>query len=344
MLGVWDKWGVRYPVSVLSVDNCQVVQAKTRLSCGYTALQLGVGEAKLKRVNKPLLGHYDAVKNYANTHSEEKSYVVNRKLMEFHVSDDCLLEPGTPIFATHFVPGQLVDICGISKGKGFQGAMKRHNFAGGRASHGNSLNHRTLGSTGCRQDPGKVFKGKKMPGRMGGDVKTIQNMKILKIDVSRNLIYVKGSVPGQKGAFLRVSDAVKGPFFPPAAVATDPSKFSVSDNIYTPYPVPIPTMSSSQRALLIQSLQQRHIQQVQKMQMDAAKAGGKNKSAKLNVEETSAKVDAILSLWASTAGVNRSVGQLNNVEQVQAVEVAGIPGAAEIDPVKGVEVTDPYAL
>lgn len=319
MLAVWDKWGVRYPVTVLHVDNCRVVQTKTFENDGYCALQLGVGEAKLKRVNKPLLGHFKAAAKLAGTENNEVS--VNRKLREFHVSPDCTLAPGTQIFATHFVPGQLVDVCGVSKGKGFQGAMKRHNFAGGRASHGNSLNHRTLGSTGCRQDPGKVFKGKKMAGRMGGDRKTIQNMKVLKIDVTRNLLYVQGSVPGQKGAFLRVTDAVKGPFYPPAAVTHPasplrPAPFELSANAYNPYPLPIPTMTAMQRDELISHLVKR----------------GDARDLK----------EAVVSLWASTAGVSRAAGQLLNVD-VSAL--AGTDGdAPEIDPGKGVEVSDPYVL
>ena len=196
MLAIFDKWGIRHPCTVLQLDMCQVVQAKSVENEGYTALQIGIGESKLKNVRKPLLGHF------AEQFGEKinsKDIIASRKLMEFKVTPDCVLAPGTPIFATHFVPGQLIDVCGISKGKGFQGAMKRHNFSGGRASHGNSLSHRVLGSTGANQDPGKVFKGKKMPGRMGSDRKTLQNLRILKIDVNRNLLFVKGAVPGQKG-------------------------------------------------------------------------------------------------------------------------------------------------
>lgn len=170
MLAYWNKWAERIPVTALQLDNCQVVQVKTQATDGYDGLQLGVGEAKLKRVKKPLLGHYSKF-----------SLVPNRKLWEFRVSKDCLLKPGTKIPATHFVPGQLVDVAGTSKGKGFQGVMKRWGFGGGNASHGNSVSHRVPGSTGCRQDPGRVFKNKKLPGRMGGERVTVQNLQILKV-------------------------------------------------------------------------------------------------------------------------------------------------------------------
>lgn len=143
-----------------------------------------------------------------------QSETISRKLAEFRVTADALLPVGTQIAALHFVPGQLVDVCGTSKGKGFQGAMKRWNFGGGPASHGNSLAHRALGATGQCQDPGRVFKNKKMPGRMGGQRTTVQNLYLLKIDTERQLLYVKGAVPGCNGSFVRVSDAVKGPFHP----------------------------------------------------------------------------------------------------------------------------------
>jgi len=206
MLPIWDKWGCRIPTTVLQLDACQVVQVKQDHTDGYTSIQLGVGEAKLKNVKKPQLGHYN-----------KAGVVPNRKLVEFKVTPDAILPVGTKIRAMHFVPGQLIDVCGTSKGKGFCGAMKRWNFGGGRASHGNSLSHRVLGSIGCRQDPGRVFKGKKMPGRMGTERITVQNLKIVKIDPSRDLIYVHGAVPGNNGSFLRLVDAVKGPFYPSPA-------------------------------------------------------------------------------------------------------------------------------
>jgi len=203
MLPVWDKWGERHPATVLHLDECQVVQVKTEENNGYYSMQLGVGEAKPSRVNISSQGHFDKF-----------GVKPKRKLMEFRVTPDALLSPGTKISAMHFVPGQLVDVCGVSKGKGFAGVMKRWNFGGGRATHGNSLAHRIPGSTGCRQDPGRVFKNKKMPGRMGGEKITAQNLFILKIDPIRDLLYVKGAVPGSNGTFVRIVDAVKGPFYP----------------------------------------------------------------------------------------------------------------------------------
>eukprot|EP01038_Epipyxis_sp_PR26KG_P007473 gene7473-10186_t len=203
MLAFFDKWGVRFPATVLQVDNCEVVQVKTVETNGYTALQLGAGEAKLSRVKVTELGHFKKAGVYPK-----------RKLWEFRVTPDCLLDVGTKISALHFVPGQLIDACGTSKGKGFQGVMKRWNFKGGRATHGNSLSHRNGGATGGRQDPGRVFKNQKMAGRMGGERTTVQNLIILKIDPKRNLIFVKGAVPGTNGSFLRIVDAVKGPFYP----------------------------------------------------------------------------------------------------------------------------------
>jgi large subunit ribosomal protein L3 len=203
MLPMWDKWGVRFTVTVLQVDNCFVVQHKTIENEGYEALQLSVGEAKTKNVRLPQRGHFF-----------KSGVLPGRQLQEFRITPDAALPIGTQVKCTHFVPGQLVDVCGISKGKGFQGAMKRHNFSGGRATHGNSKNHRTLGSTGGAQDPGRTFKGQKMPGRMGGERVTTQNLKVMRLDPSRNVLYIKGAVPGPKGSFVRITDAVKGPFFP----------------------------------------------------------------------------------------------------------------------------------
>lgn len=203
MLAIWDKWGQRHAVSILQLDDCRIVQVKTEETDGYCAMQLGVGEAKPSRVTISRAGHFEKI-----------GIVAKRKLAEFRVTPDALIEAGTQIKATHFIPGQLVDVCGISKGKGFTGVMKRWNFGGGRATHGNSLAHRIPGSTGCRQDPGKVFKNKKMAGRMGGERCTVQNLVVLKIDQQRDILYVKGAVPGAKGNFVRVVDAVKGPFYP----------------------------------------------------------------------------------------------------------------------------------
>ena len=198
MTRIFTDAGEQVPVTVLKVDNCQVVSQRTEEKNGYTAVQLGVGLAKVKNTPKALRGHF------AKASVEPK-----RKVAEFRVSADNLIEVGAEITADHFVVGQFVDVTGTSKGKGFQGVMKRWNFAGGRATHGNSLSHRIPGSTGQRQDPGKVFKGKKMAGHMGDERVTSQNLRIVKTDVARGLIMVEGAVPGAKGGFILVRDAVK---------------------------------------------------------------------------------------------------------------------------------------
>jgi large subunit ribosomal protein L3 len=198
MTRIYTDDGVNVPVTVLRMENCQVVSHKTEEKNGYTALQLGVGTAKVKNVTKPMRGHFAVAK------VEPK-----RKLAEFRVSPDNMVEVGAEITADHFVPGQKVDVTGTSIGKGFAGAMKRHNFGGLRASHGVSVSHRSHGSTGQCQDPGKVFKGKKMAGHMGATRVTTQNVEVVKTDAERGLILIKGSVPGSKGAWIMVRDAVK---------------------------------------------------------------------------------------------------------------------------------------
>ena len=192
--------GSHVPVTVLKVDNCQVVAVKTAESDGYTALQLGVGAAKVKNVSKPMRGHF------AKSRVEPK-----RKLAEFRVSDDAVIDVGAELTAGHFVAGQHVDVVGTSIGKGFAGAMKRHNFGGLEASHGVSISHRSHGSTGNSQDPGKVFKGKKMAGHLGDARTTVQNLEIHSTDADRGLILVAGAVPGAKGGYVLVSDAKKRP-------------------------------------------------------------------------------------------------------------------------------------
>ena len=187
--------GRHVPVTVLSLENCQVVSQRTQERDGYVALQLGAGAAKAKNVAKPQRGHF------AKAEVEPKA-----QLVEFRVSDDALVDVGAEISADHFVPGQFVDIAGHTQGKGFAGAMKRWNFGGLRATHGVSVSHRSHGSTGQRQDPGKVFKNKKMA---GDRQRTQQNLEVVLTDVERGLIFVKGSVPGSKGTWLMVSDAVK---------------------------------------------------------------------------------------------------------------------------------------
>ncbi len=200
MSAFFAEGGAHIPVTVLKVDNCQVVAQRTQDRDGYSALQLGVGEAKVKNVSKQMRGHF------AKSKVEPK-----RKLAEFRVSDDALIDVGAELTADHFIEGQYVDVVGTSKGKGFAGGMKRHGFGGLRASHGVSISHRAIGSTGQCQDPGKVFKGKKMAGQMGDVQVTSQNLQVVSTDTDRGLILVKGAVPGSKGGFILVSDAVKKP-------------------------------------------------------------------------------------------------------------------------------------
>lgn len=198
MTRVFTDDGRHIPVTVLKVDNCQVVAQRTEDKHGYTALQLGAGLAKVKRTSRAQRGHFAVAK------VEPK-----RKVAEFRVSADNLIDVGAEITADHFVAGQYVDAIGTSIGKGFAGAMKRHNFGGLRASHGVSISHRSHGSTGQCQDPGKVFKGKKMAGHMGAERVTTQNLQVVETDVERGLILVKGAVPGAKGGWVFLRDAVK---------------------------------------------------------------------------------------------------------------------------------------
>jgi large subunit ribosomal protein L3 len=198
MTRLFTDEGTHVPVTVLKVDNCQVVAQRTAEKDGYTALQLGVGTAKVKNVTQPQRGHF------AKAKVEPK-----KKLAEFRVSEDALVEVGAEITAAHFVPGQLVDVVGTSIGKGFAGGMKRHNFGGLRASHGVSISHRSLGSTGQRQDPGKTFKNKKMAGHMGARRVTTHNLKIVVADEERGVLMIQGSVPGSEGGWVLIKDAVK---------------------------------------------------------------------------------------------------------------------------------------
>src|SRR5215469_8047655 len=198
MTRVFDAEGNHVPVTVLKVDNCQVVAVRTRECDGYTALQLGVGATKIKNVSKPLRGHFAKAKVEPKAH-----------LAEFRISEDALLPVSAEITAEHFVPGQFVDVVGISIGKGFAGAMKRHNFGGLSASHGVSISHRSHGSTGQRQSPGKTFKNKKMAGHLGAARVTTQSLQVISADASRGTLLIKGSVPGSTGGYLIVQDAAK---------------------------------------------------------------------------------------------------------------------------------------
>ncbi|TCP40496.1 50S ribosomal protein L3 [Rhodovulum marinum] len=192
--------GRQVPVTVLQLDGCQVVAQRTAEKDGYTAVQLGAGAAKAKRVPAPMRGHF-----------AKSNVAPKRKLAEFRVAPENLIEVGAEITADHYFEGQYVDVSGTSIGKGFAGAMKRHNFGGLRASHGVSISHRSHGSTGQCQDPGRVFKGKKMAGHMGAARVTTQNLQVVKTDADRGLIMVKGAVPGAKGGWVTIKDAVKKP-------------------------------------------------------------------------------------------------------------------------------------
>ena len=198
MTRLFTDEGSHVPVTVLKLDQCQVVAVRTAEKDGYTAVQLGIGKAKVKNVGKPMRGHF------AKAKVEPK-----RKLAEFRVTKDALLDVGAEITAAHFVPGQFVDIAGVTIGKSFQGVMKRWNFRGLEASHGVSISHRSHGSTGQRQDPGRTFRGKKMAGHLGVERVTTQNLKIIATDVARGLVMVQGAVPGSAGGYVRVTDAVK---------------------------------------------------------------------------------------------------------------------------------------
>src|SRR3954451_22524019 len=213
MTRIYTEEGQQVPVTVLKVDNCQVVAQKTADKHGYTALQLGAGTPKIKRLTKADRGHFATAK------VEPK-----RKLQEFRVSADNLIDVGAEITVDHFVPGQYVDVTGTSIGKGYAGGMKRWNFGGLRATHGVSVSHRSIGSTGNRQDPGKTFKNKKMPGHLGAERITTLNLKVVQTDVERGLIMIEGAVPGSKGGWITVRDAVKKA---PPKDLPKPGKFKV---------------------------------------------------------------------------------------------------------------------
>lgn len=198
MTRVFNDLGQHVPVTVLHVDDVEVVAQRTMEKDGYTALQLGGGNAKVKNVTKAERGHFAAAE-----------VAPKRKLCEFRVSEDALVDVGSALSADHFLAGQYVDVVGTSKGKGFAGGMKRHNFGGLRATHGVSISHRSHGSTGQCQDPGRVFKGKKMAGHMGDERVTVQNLEIVETRADEGLILVKGGVPGAKGSWVLLNDAVK---------------------------------------------------------------------------------------------------------------------------------------
>lgn len=194
----FNEFGVDIPVTLLKLDGCKVVAVKTKAKDGYDSVQLGAGNIKSKNVSKSVRGHFAKAK-----------VEVRSKVVEFRVANDALLEVGQEVTVNHYVPGQIVDIAGTTKGKGFAGGMKRHNFRGLEASHGVSISHRSSGSVGQCQDPGKIFKGKKMPGHMGDVRVTMQNLEVMAVDEEKGLIIIAGSVPGSKGSNVLVYDAVK---------------------------------------------------------------------------------------------------------------------------------------
>lgn len=198
MTSIFDEYGGQVPVTVLQIEKCQVTDRKTKSKDGYNAVQVGGFEVKPHKVSKPLKGFF-----------AKNRVAPKKKLVEFRVSEDALLDIGVEIDVNHYVPDQFIDVTGITKGKGFAGVMKRWNFSGLRASHGVSISHRSHGSTGQCQDPGKVFKGKKMAGHMGAGRATQQNLRIVSVDKENNLLLVKGAIPGSKNSYILVKDALK---------------------------------------------------------------------------------------------------------------------------------------
>jgi large subunit ribosomal protein L3 len=215
MTRVFTEGGEHVPVTVLRLAQCQVVAHRTKDKNGYVALQIGSGARRTNNMSKADRGYFG-----------KQNVEPKRKLAEFRVSEDALIPVGAEITADHFIPGQFVDVCGITIGKGFAGGMKRWNFAGLRASHGVSISHRSIGGTGGRQDPGKTFKNKKMPGHLGVDRVTTLNLKVVQTDVERGLILVEGAVPGAKSGWVTVRDAVKKKL---PKEAPKPGKFRVSE-------------------------------------------------------------------------------------------------------------------
>jgi large subunit ribosomal protein L3 len=215
MTRIYTEAGEHVPVTVLRLAGCQVVGHRTKDKNGYVAIQLGAGKRKTNNLNKSDRGYFAAAK------VEPKI-----RLAEFRVSDDAVIPVGAEITADHFVPGQFVDVTGTTIGKGFAGGMKRWNFGGLRASHGVSISHRSIGSTGGRQDPGRTFKNKKMPGHLGVDRVTTLNLKVAKIDVERGLLLIEGAVPGADGGWIRVRDSVKKAL---PKDAPKPGKFKLAD-------------------------------------------------------------------------------------------------------------------
>jgi len=198
MTSYFNDDGSRSPVTLLYIDNCEVINIKRKEKNNYSAVQIGIENIKANKIKKPQKSYFTKLKSNPKKH-----------LKEFKVSEENLIEIGTDINVEHFKKGQFIDVTSISKGKGFAGSMKRHNFSGGRASHGVSVSHRAHGSTGQNQDPGRVFKGKKMAGHMGSKKTTIQNLKVIDIDKKNNILIVKGSIPGSNQSIVSIKDSVK---------------------------------------------------------------------------------------------------------------------------------------
>lgn len=234
MARFFDEAGAHVPVTVLSLEGCQVVAHRSTDKDGYVALQLGAGAKKAKNTSKAMRGHF------GKAEVEPKA-----KLVEFRVSEDNLIDVGAEITADHYVAGQKIDITGVTVGKGFAGAMKRWNFGGLRATHGVSVSHRSHGSTGNRQDPGRTFPGKKMAGHLGQETVTTLNVTVWRVDAERGLILVKGAVPGSEGSFVKIRDAVKSAL---PADAPKPGAFKKAGAAATPAEEPAVTEAPAEEA------------------------------------------------------------------------------------------------
>jgi large subunit ribosomal protein L3 len=272
MTRLFQADGRHVPVTVLQLDEVQVVGRREADRDGYTAVQLGAGKAKAKNLAKPQRSAFGKAK------VEPKS-----KVVEFRVAEDALLDVGATLSAEHFVAGQLVDVSGVTQGKGFAGAMKRWGFGGLRATHGVSVSHRSHGSTGNRQDPGRVFKNKKMAGHMGARNRTQQNLEIVRTDPARGLIFVKGSVPGHKGSWLTVQDAIKLPLrddVPYPAGLFEPKKAEAAQEDHAPAGLvdegavhEMPALPSDAEVAAIAAEQEAHAAAEAEAEAKAAEAG-----------------------------------------------------------------------
>ena len=291
MTRLFQADGRHVPVTVLQMDDVQVVGRREADRDGYSGLQLGAGKAKAKNVAKPQRAAF------GKAEVEPKA-----KVAEFRVAEDALLDIGATLSADHFVAGQLVDVCGVTQGKGFAGAMKRLGFKGLRATHGVSVSHRSHGSTGNRQDPGRVFKNKKMAGHMGARNRTQQNLEVVRTDPVRGLIFIKGSVPGHKGSWLTIQDAIKLPrsdSAPYPAGLLEPEKIEQAAEEHAPAGLvdegavhEIPALPSDEEVAAIAAEQEAHVQEEQAAaEVEAAEAAEAKVDA--DAEEAEAKAKAI---------------------------------------------------